>query len=176
MKLQCCLGIMFLGIFLQGCGSQIDTVNQEMAQIRSQPPLPIEAAPHFESVPHFEYAAQHLRSPFLPNSMASELMHMSTQQVKPNFSRETQYLEDFELESLQMKGSMKNDKGQRLAVIQTADAQVATVKVGQYMGFNQGRIINITEAHIDLLEVVSDGRNGYVERPRRLLLVQANSQ
>ncbi|MCF4952697.1 pilus assembly protein PilP, partial [Acinetobacter baumannii] len=36
---------------LVGCDSRIDAVNQEMANIRNQPPLPIEPAPIFTPVP-----------------------------------------------------------------------------------------------------------------------------
>lgn len=32
-------------VVLVGCDSRIDAVNQEMANIRNQPPLPIEPAP-----------------------------------------------------------------------------------------------------------------------------------
>ncbi|EPQ2486324.1 pilus assembly protein PilP, partial [Acinetobacter baumannii] len=35
---------------LVGCDSRIDAVNQEMANIRNQPPLPIEPAPIFTPV------------------------------------------------------------------------------------------------------------------------------
>ena len=39
------------------------------------------------------------------------------------------------------------------------------------MGMNQGRIIEITPIRIDLLEIVPDGRDGYIERPRSLVLI-----
>ena len=44
------------GLILAGCESRIDVVNQEMANIRNQPALPIEPAPDFAPVelPHLQ--------------------------------------------------------------------------------------------------------------------------
>ena len=160
-----------LGLVLSGCDSRMDAVTQEMANIRSQPPLPIEPAPVFEPVASFNYAAQQLRSPVLPSSLANELKIMSGKRVYPNFSRPQQPLESYAIESLNMKGSMKGASGQIIALIQTPDGEVERVQRGSYLGMNQGRIVNITPTRIDLLEIVPDGREGYIERPRSLVLL-----
>jgi type IV pilus assembly protein PilP len=47
-----------------------------MANIRNQPPIAIEPAPDFVPAETFIYAAQQLKSPFLPNSLATELKIM----------------------------------------------------------------------------------------------------
>ena len=52
-----------LGFLLLGCDSRIDAVNQEMANIRNQPPLPIEPAPDF--MPVETSTMQHIRSKVL---------------------------------------------------------------------------------------------------------------
>ena len=70
-----------------------------------------------------------------------------------------------------MKGSMRNSRGQVMALIQTPDHQIERVQVGNYIGMNQGRITHIGPTQIDLVEIVPDGREGYVERPRTLVLV-----
>ena len=158
-------------VLLVGCDSRIDAVNQEMANIRNQQPLPIEPAPVFNPVPSFNYSAQQLRSPFLPNSLANELKVMSGKQVYPNFSRQPQPLESYPLESLTLKGSMKGTVGQTVGLIKTPDGEIERVQRGNYMGMNQGRIIEITPTRIDLLEIVPDGRDGYIERPRSLVLI-----
>lgn len=157
--------------FLVGCDSRIDAVNQEMANIRNQPPLPIEPAPVFNPVPVFQYSAQQLRSPILPSSLANELKIMSGKRVYPNFSRPPQPLESYPLETLSLKGSLKSKSGQILALIQTPDGEIEKVQRGNYLGVNQGRIVNITPTRIDLLEIVPDGRDGYIERPRSLVLL-----
>jgi type IV pilus assembly protein PilP len=161
----------FLASFFAGCDSRIDAVNQEMANIRNQPPLPIEPAPVFPPVPTFDYAAHQLKSPFLPSSLAAELKIMAGKRVYPNLTRQLQPLESYPLETLNMKGSMRNQTGAILALIQTPDSEVERVQVGNYMGVNHGRITGITPTQIDLIEIVPDGREGYVERPRSLILI-----
>jgi type IV pilus assembly protein PilP len=47
MKYQNSLLSLCVGLFLVGCDSRIDAVNMQMAEIRNQPPLPIEPAPDF---------------------------------------------------------------------------------------------------------------------------------
>ena len=171
MKLLKLSSILVLGFVLVGCESRIDVVNQEMANIRNQPALPIEPAPEFAPAESFNYAAQQLKSPFLPSSLAAELKVMEGKRVYPNFSRQLQPLESYPLESLNMKGSLKNQAGQILALILTPDGEIERVQRGSYMGLNHGRVINITPTQIDLIEIIPDGRDGYVERPRSLVLI-----
>ena len=161
----------FVGLLLAGCESRIDVVNQEMANIRNQEPLPIEPAPDFVPVETFNYAAHSLKSPFLPSSLAAELKIMAGKRVYPNLNRQPQPLESYALETLNMKGSMRNQFGQTLALIQTPDGEVERIQRGSYMGLNHGRVVNITPTQIDLIEIIPDGREGYVERPRSLILI-----
>ena len=73
----------------------------------------------------------------MPSSLAAELKIMAGKRVYPNFSRAPQPLESYALEALNMKGSMRNNRGQILALIQTPDQQIERVQVGNYMGMNQ---------------------------------------
>jgi type IV pilus assembly protein PilP len=158
-------------IILVGCDSRIDHVNQEMANIRNQPALPIEPAPDFVPVETFNYAAHQLKSPFLPSSLAAELKIMAGKRVYPNLSRQLQPLESYPLETLTMKGTLKNQANQILALIHTPDGEIERIQRGSYMGLNHGRVINISPTQIDLIEIIPDGREGYVERPRSLVLI-----
>jgi type IV pilus assembly protein PilP len=171
MEIQKISVFVMLGIILTGCESRIDVVNQEMANIRNQPPVSIEPAPDFIPVESFVYGAQQLRSPFLPSSLAAELKVMAGKRVYPNFNRQQQPLESFPIENLNMKGSLLNQSGKIMALIQTPDGQVERVQVGNYMGLNHGRIVKITPTQIDVVEIIPDGREGYVERPRSLILI-----
>lgn len=167
-NITCALLVVFL---LAGCESRIDVVNQEMANIRNQEPMAIEPAPDFVPVETFNYAAHSLKSPFLPSSLAAELKIMAGKRVYPNLNRQPQPLESYALETLNMKGSMRNQSGQTLALIQTPDGEVERIQRGSYMGLNHGRVVNITPTQIDLIEIIPDGREGYVERPRSLILI-----
>lgn len=171
MKIQKISMFVVLGMILAGCESRIDIVNQEMANIRNNAPIPIEPAPDFVPVEIFIYSAQQLKSPFLPSSLAAELKIISGKRVYPNLNRQLQPLESYALENLSMKGSLRNSAGKILALIQTPDGQIERVQVGSYMGLNHGRIVKITPTQIDVVEIIPDGREGYVERPRSLILI-----
>ena len=95
---------------------------------------------------------------------------MAGKRVYPNLARQLQPLENYALESLTMKGSMRQN-GQILALIQTPDGEIERIQRGSYMGVNHGRVVNITPTQIDLIEIIPDGREGYVERPRSLVLI-----
>lgn len=171
MKLKKITLSLLLGMLLVGCDSRIDAVNEQMANIRNQPPLPIEPAPIFSPVPTFNYSAHQLKSPFLPSSLAAELRVMAGKRVYPNLSRQLQPLESYAIESLNMKGSMRSQAGQIVALIQTPDGEIERIQRGSYMGVNHGRVVHITPTQIDLVEIIPDGRDGYVERPRSLVLI-----
>ena len=171
MKLEKITLSLLLGMLLVGCDSRIDAVNEQMANIRNQPPLPIEPAPIFSPVPTFNYSAHQLKSPFLPSSLAAELRVMAGKRVYPNLSRQLQPLESYAIESLNMKGSMRSQAWQIVALIQTPDGEIERIQRGSYMGVNHGRVVNITPTQIDLVEIIPDGRDGYVERPRSLVLI-----
>jgi type IV pilus assembly protein PilP len=49
-------------------------------------------------------------------------------------------------------------------LVQTADGLIHRVIPGNYMGQNDGRITEVSESSIDLVEIISDGIGGYIER------------
>lgn len=160
---------------LTACGSSVDAVNSKMQEIRARPPLPIPPAPVFLPVPSFAYSAQQLKSPFMPDSLALELKVMAGKRVQPDLARPPQFLEQFQLESLIMKGTMKNASGALYGLIQAPEGGVVRVEKGNYMGKNYGRIVDITPSQISVVEIVPDGRDGFVERPRNLVMIDSGS-
>mgnify|MGYP003483729953 CR=1 FL=1 len=59
--------------------------------------------------------------------------------------------------------------GQQYALVQRPDGSVASVRVGNYLGLNDGRIVEITPTQINLIEIVPDSRAGFVEKPQSLV-------
>lgn len=169
------VGMTFLlGLVLAGCESRMDLANQEMERIRQAPPKQPDPIPVFSPVPSFIYDAQDERSPFMPSSIAHEIRIMAGRRVYPNEHRPKGRLEAFALESLLMKGTMNGQSGiEAIIQLPTADKEMVTVRRGDYLGPNHGRIVKITPMEIDLVEIVPDGRGNYVERPRTLVLLEA---
>lgn len=162
-------------LLLTGCSSRLDVVNEQMQQIRNQPPQPVPPAPVFLPVPSFAYSAQQLRSPFMPPSLAMELTVAAGHQIMPDLSRPPQYLEQFPIEALIMKGTLKRANGSLYGLIQAPEGGVVRVEKGNYLGKNYGRIVDITPSQISVIEVVPNGRDGFVERPRNLVMIDVGA-
>lgn len=169
------MGLMLSVIFVSGCSSRVDGVTAEMKQIHGEPTLPIPPAPVFLPVPTFTYAAQGLRSPFIQSSLAEELKVMAGRHVMPDLNRPPQFLEQFALENLLMRGTIHNLKGPLFGLIEDPRGGVMRVQVGNYIGKNYGRIVGITPTQINLVEVVPDGKDGFVERPRSLIMADTGT-
>ncbi len=67
-----------------------------------------------------------------------------------------------------MVGTLSNQEG-TFALVRGAGG-VHRVKVGDYLGRNDGKIVSISEGKIDVVEIVPDGEGGWLERPRSLTL------
>ncbi|OUY06574.1 pilus assembly protein PilP [Acinetobacter populi] len=160
----------FVALVLAGCESRTENAMLKMQEIRNQPPLPVEPPPTFTPVPSYSYSSFQLKSPFVPTSIANELKVMSGKRVYPNLSRPLQPLESYALEELFMKGTMRGASGKIIALVRTPDGEIEQVQKGSYMGKNHGRIVGITPNEISLIEVVPDGQDGFIERPRNLVL------
>jgi type IV pilus assembly protein PilP len=82
----------------------------------------------------------------------------------PDQNRPREFLEQFPLDTLRMVGTLA-DRRASFGLVQDKDGLVHRVGVGNHMGQNYGRIISITDSEIQLVEIISDGLGGYLERP-----------
>jgi type IV pilus assembly protein PilP len=87
----------------------------------------------------------------------------------PDPNRPPEILEQFPLDTLSMVGTM-SDQRASYGLVQTTDGLVHRVTVGDHMGQNYGRIVSITDSEIRLVEIISDGLGGYLERPAAISL------
>lgn len=172
-KYRIVLTLLLTSLSIAACESKIDTVNKAMEVIDHEPALPIEAVPAFQAVPNYEYAAQHLRSPFIPTSIANELKASIATSLRPNLKRNRQALEYYPLQSLKMKGHIVAENGQQVALIEAPDGRVERIALQQYMGLNQGRVVAISATEVKVMELISNGGGGYLERPRRIGLTES---
>jgi type IV pilus assembly protein PilP len=111
----------------------------------------------------------------MPPSLAQELKVMAGRRVMPDLSRPRQQLESFPIESLRMRGTIRHPKGPLFGLVESPDGSVVRIQLGNYMGKNDGRIVGITPSQINVIEIVPDGRNGFVERPRSLVMVDVGA-
>ena len=155
---------------MTGCSDRIGMAEQAMTDIRNQPAQPIEPPPKAELVEDFVYSARSQRSPFLPPSLVNvQGPTTPIDGVRPDINRIKEPLEQYELSQLVFRGVVISPEGQRYALIQRPDGSVASVKVGDYLGLNDGRIVEITPTQVNLIEIVPDSRAGFVEKPQSLV-------
>ncbi len=116
----------------------------------------------------FIYEADDERSPFLPDTPAV-VRNAAGSALIPDTTRSKEFLEQFPLDSMNMVGTL-DLAGTMYGLLQTSDGLVHRVVVGNYIGQNDGQIKAITDVEIELLEIISDGLGGYIERPAAVAL------
>lgn len=160
-----------VAVLLAGCGNSNDfsDLDAYMAEVRARPVGNIEPTPKFISYEAFTYNAASLRSPFQP-PVKIDLVNRQkgSREVKPDPNRIKQFLEGFNIEQFEMVGTLSNASG-TYALLRGADG-VHRLKVGDYLGRNEGRIVAITDSQVEVIEIVPDGEGGWLERPRTLPL------
>jgi len=159
-----------------GCaGEEHGDLKQELAQLtkdfRGQvPPLP-QVRP-YEPVP---YTSEGMVDPFrldrIEVGQAGERGPKVNEKLAEHEKRVKEPLEAFPLESIQMLGTITQDK-ETFALVK-AGPNLYRVKKGNYMGQNFGVITGIDEGGIKLKELVQDAGGEWVERQSGLQLVEA---
>jgi type IV pilus assembly protein PilP len=153
-----------------GCGGEQDELYARIDRVKATPGGRIEPLPQIKPAPTAEYTADddQLRSPFVPDRPLAARSGAGGVEG-PDPDRPRQFLEQFPLDSLAMVGTLERE-GSTYALVQTRDGLVHRVQRGNYMGQNDGRIVEITDSEIRLVEIVSDGLGGYLERPAAVAL------
>ena len=159
------LGLILLAsIALGACGSDMDDLDRYVNEIKARPGGRIDPLPEITPYEVFTYAAdvQGFRSPFVPDS-PQVAGGPGPGGTRPDPERSREFLESFPLDTLRMVGTlMLGDTSYGL--VQTSDGLIHRVVPGNYMGQNDGRITAITDSEIELVEIISDGIGGYLER------------
>lgn len=156
---------------LAGCGanSEFGDLQAYMNEVRARPKGNIEPLPKFQPYEAFTYSASNLRSPFQPPvKIDLTVRQKGNKVVKPDETRVKQFLEGFNIETFEMVGTLSNAQG-TFALVKGAGG-VHRVRVGDYLGRNDGKVVGISEGKIDVIEIVPDGEGNWLERPRSLTL------
>ncbi len=159
-------------LLLTACASDREhrDIHEFMAEARKQPGGEIEPLPTAKPYKTFAYSALALRSPFEePVLLVAEARKKGVSTVKPDENRQKELLESVNFASLSMVGTLAKD-GTIWSLLNDGEGVIHRVKVGNYVGKNHGRIVSISPAKVDVIEIVPDGKGGWIERPRSLTL------
>lgn len=166
--------LLFLGVALAlpGCdgGHEFADLRRQLDDIRKRPRGAIQPPPEFESQPTYTYAAHKLRSPFQMPAGYDVVVDVSARAVAPDSTRPREYLEQFNIEALRMKGTIRREGQPLVALIDDGAGGTHPVRQGNYLGRNYGRVVAVEETRLSVMEIVPDGHDGWVERPRTIRL------
>jgi type IV pilus assembly protein PilP len=155
---------------MTACTSDNDDLDQYINTIKAKPGGFIEPLPEITPYEIFTYVAdaEQIRSPFIPDTPQANATGAG-RGPRPDADRSPEFLEGFPLDTLRMVGTL--DIGNTMyGLVQTSDGLIHRVVPGNFMGQNDGRITGITESEIDMVEIISDGIGGYIERDAAISL------
>ena len=154
-----------LGI-LGGCGGGMDDLRTYIDDVKKRPGGRIDPLPQIQPYERFVYEAAALREPFTPYRPSNA---DGSGGVRPDPNRRREYLERYPLDTLEMVGTISR-LGRDFGLLQDPDGLIHQVEVGNHIGQNDGRIVQINQSEISLIEIVSDGMGGFLERPAAVAL------
>jgi len=157
-------------IGIAACGGQMDDLDQYINEVKARPGGRIEPLPEITPYAVFTYVAdaQGVRSPFVPDTPQVTTTGVGGG-IRPDSQRSREFLEGFPLDTLRMVGTL--DMAETMyGLVQTSDGLIHRVVPGNYLGQNDGRINEIDESEIELVEIISDGIGGYIERDAAISL------
>lgn len=162
---------------LAGCGGgEHEDIKQWMAEsskdLRGKaPPLP-----ELKPFPAVSYSAADQLDPFSPGRVEPEKRGGAGN--APDFNRPREQLENFPLEALSYVGLVSKRKDAARHALIRAEGVIYQVGKGNYLGQDFGRIVEIADTEIALVETVQDPSgqtNDWVER-RMTLQLQDGAQ
>lgn len=156
--------VLILAAFgLTACGGDMDDLDKYIFKVKSEEGSGIDDLPEITPYEGFTYVAdaQGIRSPFVPDT--PQAGGGAGGGARPDLDRSREFLESFPLDTLGMVGTLHIGETM-YGLVQTADGLIHRVVPGNFMGQNDGRITDISESEIALVEIISDGIGGYIER------------
>ena len=162
--------IVFLAAFsVTACGGDMEDLDRYINEVKAKPGGRIDPLPEITPYTVFMYSAdaEGVRSPFMPDTPQASSVSGG---ARPDRDRSREYLESFPLDTLGMVGTLDMG-GTSYGLVQASDGLIHRVTPGNYMGQNDGRITEISESEITLVEIISDGIGGYIERDAAVSLL-----
>lgn len=152
-----------LALLITACSKDVNDLQAFIDQTKASGVGSVRPIPQFKPYQSFSYSASDLRDPFVAAVDIAEDPGVAKNSLQPETDRPKQHLEIFPLDTLSMVGTLEQADNS-WGLIKDPQNIVHRVQLGNYMGQNEGRITNITETKIYLLEIVPDGAGGYIER------------
>ena len=164
-------GMVLVVVLLAACSESMNDLEQYIASVKARPADPIQPIPPVKTYAPYEYEGIMGRDPFHQSISegSDDVRSSSSTGPRPDFERSKEYLERYELDTLSMVGTFGNDESY-WALIRDPEGIIHRVPVGNYIGKNHGKVVNISDIEIDLSELISDGADGWLVREASIAL------
>jgi type IV pilus assembly protein PilP len=164
-----------LAAILAGCGTDdMSDLKNYVVEVKSRHKGAVDPLPEVKTVEPFVFSAEELRDPFVPDEKSQEPEEEKVESgIRPDTTRPKEELESYELDTLRMVGTV-NQEGILWGLLKANDGTIHRVRAGNYIGKNYGKIVNIKENMIELVEIVSDSPGVWHERKAGLELAEAS--
>lgn len=154
------LGLLFFvgfGMVLIRFEGHQQQVHQFIHEVKHKTYHPVEPIPSFKPLEPFNYPETEIRpSPF--QKKKAKVLELT----RPNANRRHDPLEAYPLDALKFTGVLEEGP-RRWALIRLPDSRIAQIKIGEYMGKNDGKVVAVTENSLIIEEQVLEEK-GWVKR------------
>ncbi len=175
------IGFVCSFLVMGGCVSTDSSdLHDYIAEILARPGGRIEPLPEIKPYEAYAYqsAGQDARDPFRLFYQEDEVAlgeegdgDMTEEMKEEVIHRLKEELEAYELDSLRMVGTMDNGDN-NWGIIQDPGGAVHRIRVGNYLGRNIGKVLNVFEDRIEIREIVKDSQGRWEERQAAIALVE----
>lgn len=165
-------GLAIVLVVLAGCSNDMRDLEQYIADVKARPSKPIPPIPPVKTYTPYTYVGTTGRDPFIASTSegADQVGSTAGQSgPRPDLARPREYLERFELDTLEMVGTFSKE-GTHWGLVRDPDGVVHRVAQNDYMGKNHGRITRVQNRGIDLTEFITDGSGGWLVRDATVAL------
>lgn len=163
---------LFITLSLTSCVEvEVDDLNDFVAKTKAQIYPINDKVPALKKIDTVVFDKQGGRNPFSePKAEVIVPLKSAPKSCpQPDFTRKKQALEMYSLENLVMRGTLLIDDV-LWGLVQAAGGELHKVKAGYYLGLNHGKVLNVSNNKIELLELSSDEDGCWQERTTQITL------
>tara|TARA_B110000902_G_C14255529_1_gene567725 strand:- start:198 stop:719 length:522 start_codon:yes stop_codon:yes gene_type:complete len=169
--------VLFSVLILSGCFDDVSEIKNHMATVKATTKVYIEPMPEAPIFRSFHYTSEELRSPFV--APKPEIIQEKIQQMpgclSPDPRRQKQALEKFALADLVMRGTL-GDENLLWVLLEASNGTLHRVSVGHYIGLYNGRITEVGNKKIKVIELIPDGAGCWIKRETEINLAISNKE
>lgn len=157
---------------ISGCGGELRDLEDYAEEVKSREPPGIDPIPEVKPYQSFNYQSNNGRNPFDATIFQAKIVQnikKTNSNVSPDPNRTPEFLENFPLDTLRMVGTLEQ-KGSLWALVQTPERTIQRISKGNYLGRNNGKVLDVSDAGIKLEEIIPDGFGGWRKRDGAIAL------